>query len=65
MNLTKKIFKPIIRRKLKPITSFERITIRVIGMRMMTEYEILDGESAQLSRFRIYFRRNRTSLILI
>lgn len=44
----------------KKITAFEQINIHVSGMRVTAEYEILDGESAEISRYKILYREGET-----
>lgn len=53
MRLMKKLVEICSHRTSRKITSFERIHIRLCGMRMMVEYEILSGGSATLTRYRI------------
>lgn len=38
---------------LRRIDSFEKIILRISGMRVTVEYEILNGEAVRLSRYRI------------
>lgn len=51
MKLIKKLKGMIARHTAREVTSFEKITLRLAGMRMTAEYEITDGEPAALSRF--------------